>query len=198
MFIRDYSRLNAIAAVLIVGFRFGTSSADADQANVASVDNSDRIVVPYHWKIEHRAKNPVDIFVHQLGTPEGRKIIASALSIVGVDPTVAAIVTANVPLPRLNAAATENRGIIDAPSGMVICKAGPLGDLETSHASWSARIIRNDKQNGLGYYTAVGTSPGTTHRIQGNFYVELVKPVDDWEQKYGCMKTGELAWNKSG
>jgi hypothetical protein len=194
---RKYKILRAVGFVLVAGFTGAVTAANAEQVDVATLDNGDRIIVTYHFKIEHRAKSAIDIFVHQIGTPEGRKILGAALSAIGVDPTIASIVSANVPLPAINAEATENRGILSYP-GMTICKAGPVGDLETSHASWSGRIVRSPTQDGLGYYTAVGTSPGTTHRIQGNFFVEFVKPVDGWEQKYGCMKTDELAWNKSG
>jgi hypothetical protein len=198
MFTCISSKLKAIVIGLGLGFATGLATANADQATVGSVDNGDRLLVPYHWKIEHRAKSPIDNLVHQLGTPEGRKILASMAGLVGIDPTVASIVTANIPLPHLDAAATGNRGIIYAPSGMVICKAAPIGSLETSHATWGASILRNDNENGLGYYTSVGTSPGTTHRIEGSFYVEYVKPVDGWEQKFNCMKTGETVWNQHG
>jgi hypothetical protein len=174
-----------------------STKANAEQVDVATLDNGDRVIVTYHVKIEHEASSLIDIIIHQAGTPEGRKILGAALSAVGVDPTVASIISANVPLPTFDAEATENRAVFSYP-GMTICKAGPVGDLEASHASWSGRIARSPTQNGLGLYAAVGTSHGTTHRVQGSFFVEFVKPVDGWEQKYGCMKTDELAWNRSG
>jgi hypothetical protein len=60
--------------------------------------NGDRLVVPYHWKIEHRASSAIDNLVHQLGTPEGRAILGAVGAAVGFDPTVARMVTANIPL----------------------------------------------------------------------------------------------------
>jgi hypothetical protein len=173
----------------------GATSANALAADAVSIDNGDQLIVPYHWKIEHKGISPIDIFVHQLGTPEGRALLASIASILGFNPTLGTIVAANVPLPHLNPGATDNKGILASPNGMTICKAGPIGTLEASHASWSSVIVRNDKQNGLGFYTSVGTSPGTTHRIEGSFYVDYVKPVDDWETKFGCMADGKLVWN---
>lgn len=173
----------------------GTTSANALAAEAASVDNGDRLLVPYHWKIEHRGKSPIDVFVHQLGTPEGRKLIATIAAMVGVDPTVATIVTANIPLPHLDENATDNSGLIATPNGMTICKAGPIGQLEASHASWSSRIVRNNKKDGLAFSTSVGTSPGTTHRIQGDFYVEYVKQIDGSEKKFDCLPDGKVVWN---
>jgi uncharacterized membrane protein YGL010W len=49
-------------------------------------------------KIEHRARSAIDNLVHQLGTPEGRAILGAVGAAVGFDPTVARMVTANIPL----------------------------------------------------------------------------------------------------
>lgn len=172
-----------------------TTSKVALATDVASFDNGDRILVPFHWKIEHRAGNPFENFARQLGTPEGRKIIGTIATLAGLDPATATVAAAAIPLPKLDAGATDNRGIIAAPAGMTICNAKPIGKLEASHASWSSSIVRNGNQDGLGYYTSVGTGQGTTHRIMGDFYVEFVKPVDGWEAKYGCLPDKKIVWN---
>jgi hypothetical protein len=132
---------------------------DVRAQNAASIDDGDRLVVPYHWKIEHRAKSAIDNFVHQLGTPEGRKILGAVGAAVGFDPPIARMVTANIPLPGIDQRATDNRGVLAAPSGMTICRAGTVGALEASHASWSSRIARSNGQDGLGYYTSWVPAP---------------------------------------
>jgi hypothetical protein len=193
---RRSSKLKTRASGLVLVLALiGATSSNALAQDAASIDDGNRLIVPYHWKIEHRAKSPIDIFVHQLGTSEGRKLLATVATIVGFDPTLATIVSANVPLPHLDPGTTDNKGLLAAPDGMTICKAGPIGQLEASHASWSSSIVRNNKQNGLGFYTSVGTSPGQTHRIEGSFYVEYVKPVDGWEKKFDCIPDGKLVWN---
>jgi hypothetical protein len=189
-----HARIAASTLVLALAL-IGANSPNVLAQNAASVDNGDRLIVPYHWKIEHRAKSPIDILVHQLGTPEGKKLLGTLASIAGFNPILATLVTANVPLPRLNPGVTENKGLVAAPDGMTICKAGPIGTLEASHASWSSQIVRTETQNGLGYYTAVGTDPHRTHRIQGDFYVEYVKPVDEWQKRFGCMPDNQIVWN---
>ena len=193
---RSSSKLKTRASGLVLALALmGAISANALAADAASIDQGDRLIVSYHWKIEHRAKSPIDIFVHQLGTPEGRKLLASVASIVGFNPILATIVSANVPLPHLDRRTTDNKGTLAAPDGMTICKAGPIGQLEASHASWSSSIVRDNKQNGLGFYTSVGTGRNKTHRIEGSFYVEYVKPVDDWKKKFDCMPDGKQVWN---
>jgi hypothetical protein len=80
------------------------------------------------------AKSAIDNFVHQLGTPEGRKILGAVGAAVGFDPTIARMVTANIPLPGIDQRATDNRGVLAAPSGMTICRAGTVGALAAAAA----------------------------------------------------------------
>ncbi|KJC45299.1 hypothetical protein [Bradyrhizobium sp. LTSP857] len=72
--------------------------SNARAQNAASIDDGDRLVVPYDWKVEHRARNAIDNFVHQLGTPEGRAIRGAVGAAVGFDSAVARMVSANIPL----------------------------------------------------------------------------------------------------
>lgn len=44
--------------------------SNARAQNAESIDDGDRLVVPYHRKIEHRARSTIDNFLHQLRTPE--------------------------------------------------------------------------------------------------------------------------------
>ena len=186
----------ALALTLTLG---GASSAIAEQyeGEALTYDGGNRIDIPFHWKIEHRARSPIDIFVHQGGTKEGKALLEALASAVGAGEIVQTIILA-VPLPTLNLGATDNYITVGAPDGMTICKAGPIGNLEASHAAWSARIVRNPHENGLAHYTSIGTGPGRTHRIEGSFFVEFVKPVDGWEQKFGCMPRDKIVWNVRG
>lgn len=161
-------------------------------------DNGNRLVVAYHLKIEHRAKSPLDILVHQLGTAEGKKLIADAAAALGLNPALATIVTNVAPLPKFAFEETENKGNFLSPTGYTICKAGPVGKIEASRASWSTKILRNANVDGLNYYTAVGTGKGDTHRVEGTFFVEYVEPTAGWEVKYGCSADGAVVWDKKG
>jgi len=135
-------------AAALMGVIASTSAlAELVAGNGVSLDNGDRLVVPFHMKIEHRNKSAIEILLRQADTREGRKILAALASLAGFNPGVAAIVTANIPVLSLPSTPTDNRGVIAAPKGMTICKAGPKGNLEASHAAWSASIFRNDKQN---------------------------------------------------
>lgn len=182
-----------LSSLLIVAF-----SIEANADSVASFDDGNRIVASYHWKIEHAKKSVLEILVTQLGTAEGRTILADAAALLGLDPTVAKIVASNVPLPHIDYGATENKGVLASPSGMTICKAGPLGQLKFSRAAWSSTVVRNSSTDGLAYYTAVGTDPHETHSIEGSFYVEFVKKIDNWEAKFGCLPNGTVVWNIHG
>ncbi|MDB5243566.1 MAG: hypothetical protein JWP57_4191 [Spirosoma sp.] len=172
--------------------------ANAQQQIGVSSNNGDALTVPYHIKIEHRGHSPIDVLIHQLGTREGRTVLAFIAAAIGVDPQTATEVATVVPLPSINEAETDNYPFYHAPVGMTICKAGPIGTIETSHSSWSARIVRDTNNNGLGMYVSVGTSPGQTHRSEGSFFIEFVKAEGDWEKKYQCTPTGTLVWNQRG
>jgi hypothetical protein len=39
----------------------------------------------------------------------------------------------------------------------------------------------------------VGTSPGTTHRVMGDFWVEYVK-----QSKFNCMPDDQVVWDIHG
>ena len=175
----------------------GNASADETNGDAASLDGGNRLIVAYHWKIEHRAKNPFDVAITQLATPEGKALLGAVASVAGFNPTLVTIISASLPNLNVNAAVTDNTGVIKPPSGMTICKAGAIG-LETSHAYWSSSIVRNDKQSGLAFYTSVGISPGQTHRIDGKFYIEFVKQIDGWDKKYACMLDGAKVWEQRG
>ncbi len=162
--------------------------------DAGSFDNGERVVIALHWKIEHRSSNPVEILIKQAGTPEGRALLATLATLIGADPQTASVVATAIPLPSINYKATDNRGLIPSPAGMTVCNAGPIGHLEASRAAWSASLVRNGTQNGISYYTSVGTGAGATHRIEGSFFVEFVKPVENWEAKYKCHPPG-VQWD---
>jgi len=172
--------------------------AAADGQVAISTANGDSLTFPYHLKVEHRGHSPIDVLVHQIGTPEGRAILAAVATAIGADPQTATEVAAAVPLPGIDTGATDNYPFYHAPVGMTICKAGPLGTIETSHSSWSARVVRDAKNDGLAMYVSVGTSPGQTHRAEGSFFIQFVKAEGDWEHKYGCTATGTVIWDRHG
>jgi hypothetical protein len=58
------------------------------------------------------------------------------------------------------------------PDGDDDLQAHPL-DSSKQVTRHSSLIVRNNQQNGLAFYTSVGTGPGTTHGIQGQISLSM-------------------------
>jgi hypothetical protein len=93
-----------------------------------------------------------------------------------------------------NRSGKEHRGIIRAPAGYEICKA----KVDWSHSSidgettFNSRIVREPKNNGLGFYAVVPKFRKEGHWVDAPLYLEFVPAGKT--AAYGCWPTNVYPW----
>ena len=173
--------------------------------------SEDVIYSQHHFYIENDGAGIIPVLVNtvkQGNTDEGKLIIGTVLSFVGVDPA-----TTTAGIEAIAAVVTDTqgnediRGLIQAPPGYTICYASPVnpngayhGIETTEDSSFNTSIMRVDLakgQNfdGLGWNTVAPHKVGVTVRIDASFEVVFVKAVPGWQNLYkNCEATGEHPW----
>jgi hypothetical protein len=170
----------------------------------------DKVLVnEYYWIVQQPKVNIAENTLKQLNTPEGKAIIGTAATLIGLDPTLTGtIIGIAGAASKLTSSQNgdERSGLIQSPVGYTICAARPsnphygAGDkgiethCDTTFNSTILRVHPGVNLDGLGWYMAVPRKVGCDSRVAAPFVVVWVKADPGWQNQHHCEPTGEHPW----
>lgn len=137
--------------------------------------------------------------VKQAQTPEGKAIIGTALTLVGVDPSTTVGMIGTIPVQG-DSGAQDTYPFIRSPEGYTICTVRNVGVGSGQHGiethgdtTLNATLKRSAKLDGVAMYMVVPCKVGTDTRVHAQFDVVFVKP--HLLNTAQCLKDGQPLWH---
>jgi hypothetical protein len=131
--------------------------------------------------------------IKEMGTPEAATAISTACAAFQVDCSEQAFILTTLISMTLDDSVVgeEHHGIIRAPVGYEICKVKIDSDHASvdSQSSFSGEIIRDPRNNGLGYYAEVPRYRPEGHSVEADLYLEFVSA--GMTATNGCFPTSD-------